>query len=66
MNYETIEVRTEGRVGVLTFIRLPVLNAFDPTLVRDTNDALGRFGEDDTVLSVVVNGQAAPSPRASI
>ena len=56
MTYTTIETRTEGRIGILTFNRPRVLNAFDPTLIEETGRALAAFSEDPAVLAIVVNG----------
>lgn len=56
MSYTTIETRTDSRIGILTFNRPRVLNAFDPTLVAETTRALAAFAVDPAVLAIVVNG----------
>ncbi len=56
MTYETIELKVEQRVAVLTFNRPKVLNAFDGTLVNETVAALRALGADDTVSAIVVHG----------
>lgn len=56
MSYTTIQSRVEGRVGVLTFDRPRVLNAFDPTLVEETGRALRAFSADPEVMAIVVHG----------
>ena len=56
MTYTTIETATDGRVAVLTFNRPHVLNAFDPVLIDEVNDAMAGFVRDDTVLAILVHG----------
>lgn len=46
----------EGRIGVLTFNRPHVLNAFNSELVEATNAAMAGFQADERVLAIVVHG----------
>ncbi len=48
--------RTEGAVGVITFNRPEVLNAFDSALIDQTGAALAAFAGDEAVSAVVVHG----------
>jgi enoyl-CoA hydratase len=56
MDYQTITVERDGRVAILTFNRPKVLNAFDPTLVVETGQALDTLGRDERVSAIVVRG----------
>jgi len=56
MAYETITLEQEGRVAILTFNRPKVLNAFDPTLVTETMQAMAELGGNERVAAVVVRG----------
>ncbi len=56
MSFETIETRTEDRIGVITLNRPRVLNALNRTLMREVTAALAEFTADDTILAIVVNG----------
>lgn len=56
MTYETISVEMDNRVAVLTFNRPKVLNAFDPTLVKETIAVLQTLGRDDRVCAIVIRG----------
>jgi enoyl-CoA hydratase len=51
-----ILTRVEGRIGILTFNRPNVLNAFSSRLIAETNAALSRLVEDEKVLEIVVHG----------
>jgi enoyl-CoA hydratase len=57
MTHETIAVRREGRVGVLTLNRPKVLNALNRTLMREVTETMAEFTKDDGVLAIVVNGE---------
>jgi enoyl-CoA hydratase len=57
MSYETIKVRREGRVGVLTFSRPQVLNALNRTLMREVNESMTGFTADEGILAIVINGE---------
>jgi enoyl-CoA hydratase/carnithine racemase len=56
MDYQTITVERDGSVAILTFNRPKVLNAFDPTLVAETGQALETLGSDARVSAIVVRG----------
>jgi enoyl-CoA hydratase len=51
-----IETKAEGRVGVLTFNRPDVLNAFNAALIGEVSRALGGFAADPAIHAIVVNG----------
>ena len=57
MTYETIGVRREGRVGVLTLNRPQVLNALNRNLMREVTETMAAFTKDDEVLAIIVNGE---------
>lgn len=48
--------RIEGRVGILTFNRPKVMNAFNTDLIAATNAAMSDFAVDERVLAIVVHG----------
>jgi len=52
----TVISQINGRVGILTFNRPHVLNAFNGALISETNEIMDRFIIDDTILAIVVNG----------
>ena len=52
----TVISQINGRVGILTFNRPHVLNAFNGALISETNEIMDRFIKDDTILAIVVNG----------
>ncbi|MGB3772360.1 MAG: enoyl-CoA hydratase [Rhodococcus sp. (in: high G+C Gram-positive bacteria)] len=54
--YDTIEVRTQGRVGVITLNRPKALNALNSQLMRDVVDAATSFDTDPAVGAIVVTG----------
>lgn len=56
MTYATLTVEIADRIGVLTFNRPKVLNAFDGVLVRETGTALAALAADDRVAAIVVRG----------
>ncbi len=56
MSYECIAIDRIGKVGILTFKRERVLNAFDPQLIEETNAAMADFADDDEIGAVVVRG----------
>ena len=67
MGFTTITAAAEQRVGVLTFNRPEVLNAFNPTLMSEASAALGEFERDPAISTIVVhgNGRAFSSGFAS-
>lgn len=56
MGYKTIQVKTEGRVGVITLDRPEALNALCDELTTELAAALDKFGSDDDVGCVVLTG----------
>jgi enoyl-CoA hydratase len=56
MTDSDILTRVEGRIGVLTFNRPNVLNAFSSRLIAETNKAIRGLIEDEKVLAIVVHG----------
>ena len=56
MAYKTIQVKTEGRVGVVTLNRPEALNALCDALTGELADALSALERDDEVGCVVLTG----------
>ncbi|MFI5012315.1 MAG: enoyl-CoA hydratase/isomerase family protein [Hyphomicrobiales bacterium] len=56
MSYHTIETEIRDRIGILTFNRPKVLNAFDPVLVEETGAALAALNAGDDVKAILVRG----------
>ena len=57
MSYEDILVETvEGGVGIVTLNRPAVLNALSYNLVRELDEALTAFEEDEAIRCVVITG----------
>lgn len=57
MEFETIRLRVEGRVAVLTLNRPKVLNAFNRDLMREVTQAMKACVESPSVLAIVVHGE---------
>lgn len=56
MAYNTIQTRTEGRVGVITLNRPEALNALCDELTGELTEALAQFETDDDIGCVVLTG----------
>ena len=56
MTQDPVLTRTEGAVGVITFNRPEVLNAFNSALIDQTGAALAAFAGDEAVSAVVIHG----------
>jgi enoyl-CoA hydratase len=56
VGYKTIQVKTEGRVGVITLDRPEALNALCDELTTELADALDKFGANDGIGCVVLTG----------
>ncbi|MEA1940810.1 MAG: enoyl-CoA hydratase [Pseudomonadota bacterium] len=56
MAYKTIQVKTEGRVGVVTLNRPEALNALCDELTGELADALSALERDDEIGCVVLTG----------
>ena len=52
-----ITTQIDSRVGILTFDRPHVMNAFNGALIEATNRAMDAFMNDDAVLAIVVHGR---------
>jgi enoyl-CoA hydratase len=57
MSHETIKVRREGRVGILTLNRPKVLNALNRTLMSEVTAAMADFSKDSGIYAIVVHGE---------
>ena len=51
-----VNTRIEGRVGILTFNRPQVMNAFNSALIDASNRAMSKFNDNDDVLAIIVHG----------
>lgn len=58
MAYNTIQTKTEGRVGVITLDRPSALNALCDELTTELSDALAGFERDEEIGCVVITGSA--------
>ena len=58
MAYNTIQVKTEGRVGVITLDRPSALNALCDELTNELKDALAAFERDEDIGCVILTGSA--------
>ena len=56
MAHEMITTEIRGRVGVLTFNRPSVLNAFNQALMAETKTAMAAFSADPAILAIIVRG----------
>jgi enoyl-CoA hydratase len=56
MSYETIEVETHGRVGLIRLNRPQALNALNALLISEVDCALAGFQKDDGIGCVVLTG----------
>ena len=56
MSDPEVTTRIEGRIGILTFNRPHVMNAFNTGLIAATNAAMEAFQSDERVLAIVVHG----------
>jgi enoyl-CoA hydratase len=56
MSFTTITACVDQRIGILTFDRPKVLNAFDPTLIEEVGVAMRDFERDPSVAAIVVAG----------
>jgi len=57
MTDNPVKIAHEGRIGILTFNRPQVMNAFNSTLIDATNQAMTEFADDDRILAIVVHGE---------
>ena len=56
MDYETIIVETNGRVGVITLNRPEAMNALSAALIRELEQALDGFEADPEIGAIVLTG----------
>jgi enoyl-CoA hydratase/carnithine racemase len=56
MNYETIQVEREGRVGIVRWNRPDSLNSFNQTMYAEWIEAYDEFNVDPTIGAVVCTG----------
>lgn len=56
MNYETIQVEREGRVGIVYWNRPDTLNAFNQTMYAEWIEAYDAFNADPSIGAVVCTG----------
>lgn len=61
MAYENILFDIEGSVAVLKFNRPKALNAINPDLIAEANDALGRVEDDKAVKVLILTGEGEKS-----
>lgn len=60
MNYQTLDVKNEGRVATVTLNRPEVRNAFNETTIAEITQVFTTLGQDDDVRAIVLaaNGPA--------
>ncbi len=56
MDFETIELKKENRIGMITLNRPKVLNAFNEQLVWDLQEATHNLKEDNNIRVVIITG----------
>ncbi len=56
MTQAVLETRIDGRVGVLTFNRADVLNAFNGALIGEVGRALSTFAGNRAIHAIVIHG----------
>ena len=56
MTYDTLAVEIDDRIGILTFNRPKVLNAFDPRLIDESRQAVTALTANGNVSAIVVRG----------
>lgn len=57
MTFETVLLRTEGNVGIITLNRPKAMNALNRQLLVDLASAFDMVEADDNIRSVIVNGE---------
>jgi enoyl-CoA hydratase len=57
MAYETIIFETEGNVGIIKFNRPKALNAINPDMLSETQDALNKVEADPAIKVLVLTGE---------
>jgi enoyl-CoA hydratase len=56
MDYQTLLVTTEGRVGIITLNRPQALNALNGTLMDEMTHAIDGFEADDAIRCMIITG----------
>jgi enoyl-CoA hydratase len=56
MAFETIDVRTEGPVGIITLNRPEALNALNTKLMDELTEAIDAFEADDAIRCMILTG----------
>lgn len=56
MAFETIQTAVDGAVGIITFNRPEVLNAFNHRLIGEVNASMNSFSNDESIRAIVVRG----------
>lgn len=54
--YETIQVRTEGRVGIIQLDRPKALNALNSQLCREVAEVATAFDADESIGAIIITG----------
>jgi methylglutaconyl-CoA hydratase len=54
MNYQTLEVKSENRVGIVTLNRPDVRNAFNETAIAEITQAFRDLGADDSIRAIIL------------
>ncbi len=57
MAYKYIVTETDEQLGIVKINRPDVLNAVNIETIRELEDAVRRFGEDDTIAVIVITGE---------
>ncbi len=57
MAYKYIVTETDEQIGIVKINRPDVLNAVNIETIRELEDAVRRFGEDDTIVVIVITGE---------
>lgn len=58
MTYETIQIETQGAVGLIRLDRPKALNALNFTLMREVVAASQAFDADDTIGAIIITGSS--------
>lgn len=56
MSNSPVTFRVKNRIGILTFNRPSVMNAFNTDLIGATHQVMNNFQSDDRILAIVVHG----------
>ena len=56
LNQSPVNAQIEGHVGILTFNRPRLMNAFNSELIDASNKAMSEFVSNETVMAIIVRG----------